>query len=167
MIPRWIMERMGQRVFGCDDCTVICPWNSKAKAPVLDGLEPRPENVRPRLLDLLEYRDESRFKKRFAGSPVLRTGAIGLCRNVLVGLASLDQGAARNAIRRFMINDPEPVVRATAVWAAHRQGLSIDRGLSDTSELVRQMTRDLVSGVPSDPPSPAVKSLHFSVEPQV
>ena len=48
LIPRWIMERMGRRVFGCDDCTVICPWNSKATAPVLEGLEPRTENLQPR-----------------------------------------------------------------------------------------------------------------------
>jgi len=163
MIPRWIMERMGQRIFGCDDCTVICPWNAKAKATVLDGLEPRRENIRPLLLDLLRYRDAKAFKVRFAGTPVLRTGPIGFSRNVLIGLASLDQADARTAIADFLIHDPEPVVRATAIWSAHRQGMSIDRGLKDPSALVRELTEELLSGAPSEPPSPTVRSLHFSV----
>ena len=161
MIPRWIMERMGQRIFGCDDCTVVCPWNAKAKASVLDGLEPRPENRRPRLLELLRYRDAAVFKTRFAGSPVLRAGPVGFCRNVLIGLASLDQNAAREAIAQFFEHDPEPMIRATALWAAHRQGMPITKGLADASALVRDLAEELLSGVASTPPSPVVKSLHF------
>ena len=161
MIPRWIMERMGQRIFGCDDCTVICPWNAKANAPVLDGLEPHRENLRPRLLELLAYREAPVFKQRFDGTPILRTGPIGFCRNILIGLASLDQAAARTAIQKFLSHDPEPIIRATAVWAAHRQGMPIDEGLRDSSDLVRELTVELLNGVPSEPPSPIVKSLHF------
>lgn len=161
LIPRWIMERMGRRVFGCDDCTVICPWNSKATAPVLEGLEPRTENLQPRLLELLAYRDEDAFQRRFAGSPVLRAGAAGLCRNVLIGLASLDSDAARAAIRRFCDQDASPVVRATAYWAAHRQGLEVTKGLGDPDALVRGLVDELLRGEPSQPPSPPVSSRHF------
>jgi len=159
MIPRWIMERMGQRIFGCDDCTVICPWNAKASAPVLEGLEPRAENLSPRLLELLNYRDPERFKERFAGSPILRAGPAGFCRNVLIALASLDTPAAREAIAERMDHDDDPVVRATALWAGYQQGLSVERGLKDPSSLVRALTRELLAEQPSEPPSPEVRSL--------
>jgi epoxyqueuosine reductase len=158
IIPRWIMERMGQRIFGCDDCTVICPWNSKAKAKVLPGLEPRSENLAPNLLGLLEYRDPDAFALRFAESPVLRPGVVGFMRNVVVALASLESEASRSACQRIMRDDNSPVLRATAVWSLHRLGGDIDSALLDDVPAVVQMARELLEGEAASPPSPLDQS---------
>jgi epoxyqueuosine reductase len=153
IIPRWIMERMGQRIFGCDDCTVICPWNSKAKAKLLPGLQPRSENVAPNLLELLDYRDPGAFALRFAESPVLRPGVVGFIRNVLIALASLESAASRDACRAMMRDDNSPVLRATATWSLHRLGGDIESALLDDSPVVAQMARELLDGQAACPPS--------------
>jgi epoxyqueuosine reductase len=158
VIPRWIMERMGQRIFGCDDCTVICPWNAKADAPILDELEARPANVQPLLLDFLACRDEATFRARFPDSPIQRPGVVGFMRNVLVALASLDQQASRDAVHGLMKDDPSEVLRATAVWSAHRLGLDVSSALRDEAAVVRQMAEDVLGGVPAKAPSPPDQS---------
>tara|TARA_Y100001934_G_scaffold249505_1_gene310987 strand:- start:142 stop:1179 length:1038 start_codon:yes stop_codon:yes gene_type:complete len=155
MIPRWIRERMGRRVFGCDDCTMICPWNRQGDRAVPGGLEPRAENVAPDLLGLLEDCVPGRFEGRFHLSPVLRAGWDGMARNVLIAMGNSDgAGLKEVALKRFRDQSSE-VVRATALWAYHRHGGDAGIGRKDPSPLVRNEAEDLLSGQPALPPSPS------------
>ena len=154
LIPRWIMERMGDRIFGCDDCTVICPWNRKASAPIPSALAPRPENIAPDLLSLLACREPEQLERRFPNSPVTRPGAVGFVRNVLIALARAPSDRVHSALLQFAHSDESPVLRATAVWSAHRCGLDIDFAVNDPAAEVRGMAEALLSGRPSEPPSP-------------
>jgi epoxyqueuosine reductase len=154
VIPRWIMERMGRRVFGCDDCTLICPWNSTADAPLTAALEARPQQIAPDLVDLLEDCQPDRFAARFGDTSLFRTGPAALARNVVVGLASVDTERARAAVDQALASHPSPVVRATAVWARHRQGREISRWCSDPAPEVAAMALAVHEGQLASPPSP-------------
>jgi epoxyqueuosine reductase len=158
VLPRWIMERMGRRVFGCDDCTLICPWNAKADAPLTHSLEPRPHQIAPDLVDLLEDCAPDRFATRFGDTSVFRTGPDALARNVIVALASVDTERARAAIIETLQGHRSSVVRATAVWAHHRQGGSVDRYVKDDAVPVAEMAHALLEGQPALPPSLEVSS---------
>ena len=155
MIPRWIRERMGRRVFGCDDCTMICPWNHQGDRRVPADLEPRVENKAPKLVELLHDCVPGRFERRFARSPVLRAGWDGMARNVLIAMGNSDKaGLKETALEWYRTSDSE-VVRATALWTVFRHGGDISMGCKDPSETVRLEAEDLLSNRPAEPPSPA------------
>jgi len=108
-------EAMGNRIYGCDDCLAVCPWNKFARRTEEAGLLPRVELTAPRLADLAAL-DDAAFRHLFAGSPVKRTGRDRFVRNVLIaignsGLATLAPAA------QARLDDPSPLVRAMAVWA--------------------------------------------------
>ncbi|MEC7749963.1 MAG: tRNA epoxyqueuosine(34) reductase QueG [Myxococcota bacterium] len=158
MIPRWIRERMGRRVFGCDDCTMVCPWNRRSSRDVPAGLEPRRENMAPRLLELLEDCVPERFEGRFAKSPVLRAGWDGMARNVLIAMGNSDALNFKEvALERFR-STPSEVVRATALWTYFRHGGDPSIGRKDPSQIVQNEAEDLLSDRPSEAPSPAYLS---------
>ena len=117
-IPREFREAIGNRVFGCDDCIAICPWNKYAKASSDARLAERGQlNERP-LAELARLEDAD-FRKLFAGTPIKRTGRDRFVRNVLIAVGnSREPSLAREAKR--LLGDPSPLVRAMAVWAASR-----------------------------------------------
>jgi len=117
-IPREFRVPMGNRIYGCDDCLAVCPWNKFAAAGHEAALWPRAELSAPRLLDLVELDDQT-FRSLFQGTPVKRTGRDRFLRNVLVALGNSDDRAALPAIRR-RLEDASPLVRAMAVWALAR-----------------------------------------------
>jgi epoxyqueuosine reductase len=109
---------MGNRVFGCDDCLAVCPWNKFAQAAREARLAQREEFAAPPLAELARL-DDAAFRARFAGTPVKRTGRDRFVRNVLIAIGnSGDPALAREAVR--LLDDPSPLVRAMAVWAAGR-----------------------------------------------
>jgi epoxyqueuosine reductase len=117
-IPRDLRPLMGNRIFGCDDCLAVCPWNKFARA----GRELRlmaTEALRaPRLADLARL-DDGAFRALFAKSPVKRLGRDRFVRNVLVAIGNCgDARLAAEAERR--LDDPSPLVRGAAVWALSR-----------------------------------------------
>ena len=117
-IAREFRQPMGNRVFGCDDCLAVCPWNKFAQVAQETRFHPRVETDDPPLEELLEL-DDAAFRKRFAGTPVKRTGRDRLVRNVLIAAGnSDDRGLSAKVIR--LLDDPSPLVRAMAVWAAAR-----------------------------------------------
>jgi len=117
-IPREFRAAMGNRIYGCDDCLAICPWNKFAKASREPAFLPRAELSAPRLADLAQL-DDAGFRRVFAGSPIKRTGRDRFVRNVLIALGnSGDAGQAPVAER--LLDDPSPLVRAMAVWALSR-----------------------------------------------
>ena len=117
-IPREFREAMGNRIYGCDDCLAVCPWNKFAKASRHEALWPRAEISAARLADLAEL-DDAGFRQLFAGTAIKRTGRDRFLRNVLIAIGnSGEEALARVAQSR--LSDPSPLIRAMAVWALAR-----------------------------------------------
>ncbi|MFC0217861.1 tRNA epoxyqueuosine(34) reductase QueG [Pseudochelatococcus lubricantis] len=114
-IPRAFRAAIGNRVFGCDDCLAVCPWNKFAAVAREAKLIACEENVAPPLAELARLTDAA-FRLRFAGSPVKRTGRERFVRNVLIAIGNSGNAALLDEARA-LIDDPSPVVRAAAVWA--------------------------------------------------
>jgi len=107
-IPVELRTAIGDRIFGCDDCLEVCPWNRFAK-PVIS---PRPL---PGLLEMLAWNDQQ-FADFFRGTPMERLKRRGWLRNVCVALGNAGDRAAIPALRRALA-DPEPLIREHAAWA--------------------------------------------------
>jgi epoxyqueuosine reductase len=117
-IPRELRPLMGNRIFGCDDCLAVCPWNKFAQAGREAKLAAREALRAPRLDDLARL-DDAGFRALFAKSPVKRTGRIRFVRNVLIAIGnSGDPALAAEAER--LLDDDAPLVRGAAVWALSR-----------------------------------------------
>jgi len=117
-IAREFREAIGNRVYGCDDCLAVCPWNKFASVAREASFHARAELHRPRLADLAAL-DDASFRTLFSGSPIKRTGRDRFVRNVLIAIGnSRDPGLAGAAER--LLGDASPLVRAMAVWALAR-----------------------------------------------
>jgi epoxyqueuosine reductase len=114
-IPVELRPAIGNRIYGCDDCLAICPWNRFAQEGRLMKGHARPDLSTPDLLELLAL-DEDAFKRRFRGTPVLRAKRRGLLRNVCVALGNAGDASALSALKRAG-NDPEPLIAEHARWA--------------------------------------------------
>ncbi len=114
-IPRELRAAIGNRIYGCDDCLAVCPWNKFAQAGHEMRLASRDELHAARLADLVRL-DDAAFRKMFSKSPVKRAGRDRFVRNVLVAIGnSGDATLAADAVR--LLADPSPLVRGAAVWA--------------------------------------------------
>jgi epoxyqueuosine reductase len=114
-IPTEFRGLMGNRIYGCDDCLAVCPWNKFASVAHEARLHARAELQNPRLSDLVRL-DDAAFRAVFKGSPIKRIGRDRFVRNVLIAIGnSGDQSLAGEAER--LLADPSPLVRAAAVWA--------------------------------------------------
>ena len=111
-------EAMGNRIYGCDDCLAVCPWNKFARRTEEYAFLPRAELTAPRLADLAAL-DDRAFRTVFSGSPIKRTGRDRFVRNVLIAIGNSGDAALWPAARR-LLGDPSPLVRAMAVWASRR-----------------------------------------------
>ena len=117
-IPREFRAAIGNRIYGCDDCLAVCPWNKFARRTNDAELLPRAELSAPRLADLARL-DDAAFRQVFSGSPVKRIGRDRFVRNVLIAVGnSGDLALAGVAAER--LDDASPLVRAMAVWALAR-----------------------------------------------
>jgi epoxyqueuosine reductase len=117
-IPRELRAAMGNRIYGCDDCLAVCPWNKFAQAGREARLAARDALQAPRLAELARL-DDAAFRKLFAKSPVKRTGRDRFVRNVLIAVGnSGDASLAAEAER--LLGDASPLVRVAAVWALGR-----------------------------------------------
>ncbi|HZQ46208.1 MAG TPA: tRNA epoxyqueuosine(34) reductase QueG [Verrucomicrobiae bacterium] len=114
-IPVELRPAIGNRIYGCDDCLAVCPWNRFAQEGKLMGNHARTEFAAPDLLELLAL-DEAGFKQRFRGTPMLRTKRRGLLRNVCVALGNIGDASALPALDRAR-HDPEPLIAEHAAWA--------------------------------------------------
>lgn len=117
-IAREFRAAMGNRIYGCDDCLAICPWNKFARAVRDPDFLPRAELTAPRLADLARL-DDASFRQVFAGSPVKRVGRDRFVRNVLIAIGNSGE-AALAAVARERLDDSSSLVRAMAVWALSR-----------------------------------------------
>jgi len=117
-IPREFRVAMGNRIYGCDDCLAVCPWNKFASASREARLQARDDLNAPALHDLVAL-EEAGFRALFARSPIKRIGRGRFLRNVLIAIGnSGDAGLV--AAARARLSDPDPLVRGAAVWAVRR-----------------------------------------------
>ena len=117
-IPRELRPLMGNRIYGCDDCLAVCPWNKYASWARHAKLQARPDLSSPRLGRLARL-DDTSFRRHFSGSPIKRIGRGRFVRNVLIAIGnSGDRDLAEDA--EALLGDADPQVRGAAIWALHR-----------------------------------------------
>lgn len=114
-IPVEFRKPMGNRIYGCDDCLAVCPWNKFAQIGAQAKLKARAEFNAPDLSALVEL-DDSAFRAKFAGSPIKRTGRDRFIRNVLIAVGNSGSKELAHKAEN-LLDDPSPVVRASAIWA--------------------------------------------------
>ena len=124
-IPHELRSAIGNRVYGCDDCLAVCPWNKFAHAGRETKLAARADLNAPSLAELACL-DEASFRALFAGGPIKRVGRARFVRNVLIAIGnSNDRALAAAAVKR--LGDDAPLVRGAAIWALAR--LAFARGV--------------------------------------
>lgn len=114
-IPVELRRAIGNRIFGCDDCLAVCPWNRFAREGRLMQAHSRVDLRQPDLIELLHL-DDAGFKARFADTPILRTKRRGLLRNVCVALGNTGDASAAPVLEKA-VRDPEPLIAEHARWA--------------------------------------------------
>lgn len=129
-IPRELRRAFGNRIFGCDICQEVCPYNSRLpeRTPLLAGLRAQHDRIAPPLLEGFDplnpyWLEPAAFSKRFRRSPIKRAKRHGMLRNVCVALGNWANPAAVAPLRRAL-DDPEALVRGHAAWALGEIGRS-------------------------------------------
>ena len=155
-IPHEFRKAIGNRIYGCDDCLAVCPWNKFAQAGREAKLAAREDLRAPSLAELARL-DDAAFRARFTKSPVKRIGRDRFVRNVLIAIGnSGDSTLAREAKR--LVNDDSPLVRGAAVWAlsqllarAEFLALAARAWTAETDDGVREEWRTAESFGPATP----------------
>ena len=114
-IPHEFRKAIGNRIYGCDDCLAVCPWNKFAQAGREAKLAARDELRAASLTDLVRL-DDTAFRALFTKSPVKRIGRDRFIRNVLIAIGNCDDSALAVEAER-LLDDASPLVRGAAVWA--------------------------------------------------
>ncbi|WP_202389524.1 tRNA epoxyqueuosine(34) reductase QueG [Croceibacterium soli] len=118
-IPEEFREAIGNRIYGCDDCLAVCPWNKFADSAARHrAFLPREELVAPDLADLISL-DDAAFRQKFSGSPIKRIGRDRFVRNCLIAAGNSGDAALVGPVQALS-NDPDPVVAEAARWALDR-----------------------------------------------
>jgi epoxyqueuosine reductase len=118
-IPNEFREAIGNRIYGCDDCLAVCPWNRFAsEAQANKAFAPRPELAAPALADLLAL-DDASFRELFSGSPIKRIGVNRMVRNCLIAAGNSGDSTLKALITPHLDSD-DPVVADAARWAFDR-----------------------------------------------
>jgi epoxyqueuosine reductase len=119
-IPVEFRSAIGNRIYGCDDCQLVCPWNRYAKSASEPGFAPRHGLDAPRLADLLSW-SEAEFLARTEGSAIRRIGHVRWLRNVAIALGNAPPSPAARAALVARLDHPSETVRDSVAWALARQ----------------------------------------------
>jgi epoxyqueuosine reductase len=114
-IPHEFRKAIGNRIYGCDDCLAVCPWNKFAQVGREAKLAARDELRKPDLADLAQL-DDTAFRAKFTKSPIKRVGRDRFIRNVLIAIGNSNDPALTMQAERLM-DDESPLVRGAAAWA--------------------------------------------------
>jgi epoxyqueuosine reductase len=117
-IPRQLREAMGNRIYGCDDCLAVCPWNKFAQESREAKLAAREVLRAPGLAELVRL-DDAQFRALFAKTAVKRTGRNRFIRNVLIAIGNSGNPSLVGSVKD-LLDDPSAIVRGAAVWALSR-----------------------------------------------
>ncbi|MGD9838398.1 MAG: tRNA epoxyqueuosine(34) reductase QueG [Afipia sp.] len=153
-IPRELRTAIGNRIYGCDDCLSVCPWNKFAQEGHEAKLAARDELRAPKLADLSRL-DDASFRALFTRSPVKRIGRDRFMRNVLIAIGNSGDLSLAPEARR-LLEDPNPLVRGAAVWALSRllsdqEFSELAAASNDNDESVRDEWAAGISASPSWP----------------
>jgi len=144
-IPLEFRAKIGNRIYGCDDCLAVCPWNKYASVGREAKLAARAEFDSLPLAQLARL-DDAAFRSLFAGSPIKRIGRDRFLRNVLIAIGNSDRPALAAEAER-LVEEPAAIVRGAAIWALGRLAparlaeLRLQRLASEADEIVRQEWR--------------------------
>jgi epoxyqueuosine reductase len=136
-IPREFRAAMGNRIYGCDDCLAVCPWNKFARISRTAALQARDELRSPPLHELARL-DDAGFRKLFSGSPIKRIGRDRFLRNVMIAIGNSGEASLADVAAEG-VRDASPLVRGAAVWALFRLG---------TKERADALAEDALFGEP-------------------
>ena len=117
-IPHEFREAMGNRIYGCDDCLAVCPWNKYAQETAELKLQARVDLLSPDLEELASL-DDTDFRKKFSGSPIKRIGREKFIRNVMIAVGNSKDHSLKK-ITHKNLKDESPIVRSASVWALSR-----------------------------------------------
>jgi epoxyqueuosine reductase len=117
-VPEELRSLLGNRIYGCDDCLAVCPWNRFARAAKELAFQPRAELTAPALADLLAL-DDAGFRAVFAGSPIKRIGRDRLVRNSLYAAGNSGEATLLPLVTN-LVDDADPTVADAARWAQER-----------------------------------------------
>jgi len=140
-IPRDLRPLMGNRIYGCDDCLAVCPWNKFASVTTEPAFAPRATLTAPLLADLAKL-DDAAFRALFSASPIKRIGRDRFVRNVLIAIGNSGDVSLVSAAKD-LLGDAAPVVRGAAVWALRRL-LPVDEIATLRAAYASSETDDLV-----------------------
>ena len=137
-IPREFRAAMGNRVYGCDDCLAVCPWNKFAQVAREAAFAPRQTLAGKTLVDFAAF-DDATFRARFSASALKRMGRDRFVRNVAIALGNSEGGDEAVAAVTRLLDDPSATIRGAAVWAlgrlsARRFGIERTARLSDEAD---------------------------------
>ncbi|MGH7153833.1 MAG: tRNA epoxyqueuosine(34) reductase QueG, partial [Acetobacteraceae bacterium] len=118
-IPLELRPLIGNRIYGCDDCLAVCPWNRFARSASCHPKLRAREALGAPLLAELAALDDAAFRQRFSGSPIKRIGRNRFVRNVLIAIGNSGRAELRQTARGLTA-DPDPVVAETASWAVEQ-----------------------------------------------
>ncbi len=117
-----LRPKMGNRIYGCDDCLAVCPWNKFARTGRDARYAARSDLISPPLSELSQL-DDAAFRQKFSGSPIKRTGRNSFVRNVLYAIGNSDDPALAHSAKA-LLEDADPAVRDAADWALRRLNAS-------------------------------------------
>jgi len=123
-IPLEFRKPMGNRIYGCDDCLAVCPWNKFAARTEEEAFHTR-ESLRAPLLKDLSRLDDAAFRQMFSASPIKRIGRNRFLRNVLIAIGNSEETSLLPEVKR-LLDDEAQEVRAMAVWALGELGAPDD-----------------------------------------
>lgn len=142
-IPTRYRKAIGNRVYGCDDCLAVCPWNKFAQTASEAKLQARDDLKAPLLAELIVLDDEQ-FRKHFSGSPIKRIGRDKFIRNILIAAGNSNDVALLPFIEE-LLSDQNETVRGSAVWAFSQ--LATDRvfGLTKQTHLLKEQSSAVIA----------------------
>jgi len=141
-IPVEFREAIGNRIYGCDDCQLICPWNKMAVASSEDDFRPRKDIHSPQLLDLFEWSEQS-FLKRTEGSPIRRIGHERWLRNIAVALGNADYSELIVDALTAKKGEVSDLVNEHIDWALMQQASKLKRVDRKTQRLLKAVERGM------------------------
>ena len=109
---------MGNKVYGCDDCLSVCPWNKYATLTLEEDFKNQDEIVNNKLSFFLQF-SEKKFKEFFLSSPIKRIGWISFMRNILIATGNSKKSNLKKLVIKFLYNE-NPIIRGAAIWSLNQ-----------------------------------------------